>query len=134
MYEAAWLALFGAGTLTSAAAFYFKRAALYASVLNFGIWLIVGFGATNIIPSGGGPAQTALPLIPLAAGNALISLPVAYKAAFGDWGERETGVDSAGQDLPRPSTQPRAGDRQGAPEEGDRPRPVPPAARMGGSR
>ncbi|AXR80705.1 hypothetical protein [Natrarchaeobaculum sulfurireducens] len=94
-----WLALFAAGILTSIAAFVVRKAALYASLMNLFIWLTAAFGALNVevvtesgeVVAFGEPAVMALALV-----NATVSLPVAYLAAVGKWGdETETGADSA---------------------------------------
>lgn len=93
-----WIALFVAGCVTSIAAFGTKTASLYASLMNLFVWLVVAVGALElVVVSNGSEITLAAPAVAaLATTNALISLPVAYLAATGQYGDDGSdGLDSA---------------------------------------
>lgn len=91
-----WLALFAAGVLTSIAAFAVKKAALYASVMNLFIWLVVAVAAfdVTVVTNAGETVSVAAPAVAvLALVNAVASLPVAYAAATGTYGDDDGPTD-----------------------------------------
>lgn len=102
-----WQTLFAAGLLANVDAYGTKREPLYSGMMGFGVWLVLGLGATAVEPVletqvGAPHAEYAVAV--LAVTNAVISLIVGVKAAAGAYTEDSGLSDPTGEYDPTTDT------------------------------